>query len=134
MSLDNNDRKALIQYRIEQAEELIEEVDFLIDADKLNTAVNRIYYGAFYMLTALALLNEYETSKHKQLIGWFIKNFIHKKIFAKLHGKFVYEAYNCRNKGDYEPFTVFTKEEVNILFRKMDLFVNTVKRYISTQI
>lgn len=47
MSLDDNDRIALINYRIEKAKKAVEDAWFLIENDKLHLAVNRIYYGSF---------------------------------------------------------------------------------------
>ena len=69
-------KEDLINYRIEQAENTIREIPLLIDNGLNKTAVNRIYYGMFYMLLALALKYEFKTSKHRQLIGWFNKTFI----------------------------------------------------------
>ena len=77
--IKDDDREALIKYRIEQANEAIREVEILMKNDLLKVAVNRIYYGMFYMLTALALKHKFKTSKHQQLIGWFNKNFIKKQ-------------------------------------------------------
>ena len=62
---------------MQQADECVEEVRFLIENKKYKIAVNRIYYGMFYCLLALGLKQQYESSKHSQLIGWFNKNFIH---------------------------------------------------------
>jgi uncharacterized protein (UPF0332 family) len=53
--ISNSDREILIQYRLDQAKQSIGEVSKLIEMDLLNVAVNRIYYGIFYSLTALAL-------------------------------------------------------------------------------
>jgi len=64
--ITENDRESLIEYRLNQAIS-----KFLVDSEKLIIAVNRIYYGMYYALTALALKNKFETSKHGQLIGWF---------------------------------------------------------------
>lgn len=75
MKLNAEDRKELINYRLAQARECIDEVGFQIDNKKYKTAVNRIYYGMFYSLLALGLRYEFETSKHVQLIGWFNKNY-----------------------------------------------------------
>jgi len=69
--ITENDRESLIEYRLNQAIETIELSKFLVDSEKLIIAVNRIYYGMYYALTALALKNKFETSKHGQLIGWF---------------------------------------------------------------
>jgi uncharacterized protein (UPF0332 family) len=67
--IEDNDRDALVRYRLNQAIETIELANFLVQNGKLVIAVNRIYYGMYYALTALALKNSYETSKHSQLIG-----------------------------------------------------------------
>lgn len=77
MTLKDEEREVLIKYRLDQAKETEKVVDLLIANNELSTAVNRIYYGIFYALLALALKNKSETSKHEQLIGWFNKNFIH---------------------------------------------------------
>jgi uncharacterized protein (UPF0332 family) len=76
MTIDKNDREDLIKYRLEQANETISDVQLLIENNRLRSAVNRIYYGIFYSLLALGIANQYEASKHAQLIGWFNKNFI----------------------------------------------------------
>jgi uncharacterized protein (UPF0332 family) len=43
--ISDDDRKALIAYRIQQANETIELAEFLKDAGKFVIAINRIYYG-----------------------------------------------------------------------------------------
>ena len=73
MTIEDEDRINLIKYRLEQAGETIQDVQLLIDNDRLRSAVNRIYYGMFYALLALGLAYQFETSKHAQLIGWFNK-------------------------------------------------------------
>jgi len=69
MSLNEEERNELIDYRLNQAEESVEEVSILLGADKLRAANSRIYYGIFYAVMALALKSEFKTSKHQQLIG-----------------------------------------------------------------
>ena len=53
--IKNEDRKILIEYRIQQAKLTILDVEKLIELKMLKVAVNRIYYGIFYCLNALAL-------------------------------------------------------------------------------
>jgi len=62
------DPKELINYRIRQAKDTVSEVKILIKNNLLKIAVNRIYYGMFYMVLALATKYNYKTSKHQQLI------------------------------------------------------------------
>jgi uncharacterized protein (UPF0332 family) len=71
MTIKDSERKAIIKIKIEKSEKCIDDVAFLIENDKLVLAVNRIYYGIFYAISALALRNSFLTNKHQQLIGWF---------------------------------------------------------------
>ena len=45
MSISEEKRPALIQYRIKQAKETVEEANLLIEHDKFRAAINRIYYA-----------------------------------------------------------------------------------------
>jgi len=61
--INDNDRDTLVGYRLQQALETIELAKFLAENQKFVIAINRIYYGMYYALTALALKNSFETSK-----------------------------------------------------------------------
>jgi uncharacterized protein (UPF0332 family) len=71
MSIEEKDKIELIKYRLDEAKDTIEDVQLLINNDRLRASVNRIYYGMFYTLLALGLKYDFETSKHQELIGWF---------------------------------------------------------------
>jgi len=67
------DKDELIKYRIERAKETIQEAELSLKNKSLHLAQNRIYYSIFYIISALALKNNFSTSKHVQLLGWFNK-------------------------------------------------------------
>lgn len=113
MTIEENDRESLIKYRLEQANETIQDVELLVENNRLRSAINRIYYGMFYALLALGTAHQFETSKHAQLIGWFNKNFIHKGLIDPRYGKIINKAFNRRTKGDYDIFVEF--EEIIVL-------------------
>lgn len=69
----------LIKYRINRAEETLDEVNLAIENGRLHLAANRIYYAAFYIVSALALKRGFKTSKHSQLLSWFNKEFVKKE-------------------------------------------------------
>jgi uncharacterized protein (UPF0332 family) len=131
--INNNDREILIQYRLDQAEQTIGEVSKLIEMKLLNVAVNRIYYGIFYSLTALALKYEFASSKHGQLIGWFNQNFIKTQKIDVKYGKIIRDAFKNRSDGDYAPFITFSKKDVQDMQVDMIDFIERIKSYLSTQ-
>ncbi|MEA2103309.1 MAG: HEPN domain-containing protein [Candidatus Cloacimonadota bacterium] len=134
MSLEEKERQELIKYRIERAKTSVDDVKFLIENDKLILAVNRIYYGVFYILNALALKYKFSTSKHTQLLGWFNKNFVKAGIIEKADGKFVHLAFDKRSKGDYSDFVEFDKNEVNEMYIKMEKFITKITNLINRSI
>ena len=130
MSINEEDRHSLIRYRIKEAEETIEDVRILIANERYRAAVNRIYYGMFYSLLALGISQQFETSKHPQLIGWFNKSFIHQGLIETQYGKYINKAYNNRTKGDYDIYTEFDKESVDEMFSEMQDFISRIKQYL----
>jgi uncharacterized protein (UPF0332 family) len=130
----NNYKKDLIRYRIDRAKEAIEEVKVLIEAKKFNAAVTRIYYGIFYIINALCLIDNFSTSKHSQLIGYFNKEYVKRKLVEPKIGKFLNRAYELRTKSDYGELVNFTKEEVENYFKEMKLFIIAIEKIIDKKI
>lgn len=121
-----------IKYRIEQANQTITEVNILIEKNLLNLAINRIYYGMFYMLLALALKKGFKTSKHNQLIGWFNKEFIKTSKIDKKFGKIINKGFEDRTDGDYGIFVRFEKEKVLMKLSDMKEFIVELESKINS--
>ena len=70
-------RKDVVLFRINRAKETYLEAILLYENQKLNTAVNRLYYACFYAVIALLVKHEISTKTHsgaKQMFGLhFIK-------------------------------------------------------------
>jgi uncharacterized protein (UPF0332 family) len=117
----------LIRYRMEQAHAAIEEVDRLIEIHLLHVAVNRVYYGMFYALSALALTYGFESNRHQQLMGWFNKNFIKTGILEVKYGQIIRSAYKNRAEGDYAAFIEFSDKDVKRMQAEMVDFINRLE-------
>ncbi len=120
----------LIQHRLEKAEGLITEVQFLIDNNHYNTAINRIYYGMFHVLSALELKNNCSSSKHHELLDWFNNEFVAPGKVDKKYGKILNTAYEMRTKVDYDDFAEYSLDEVKTLYNDMKEFINCIKQLI----
>ena len=117
--------------RLNQAKQTTGEVSKLIEADLLSVAVNRIYYGIFYSLTALALRYEYQSSKHFQLMGWFNQNFVKPGLIEVKYGKILRDAFKNRSDGDYAPFILFEKDDVLDMQSDMVDFIGRIESFLS---
>lgn len=130
MSISEDDRQVMIEYRAEQADEAVKEVEILLNNGLLKLAVNRIYYGMFYILSAFALNNRFKTSKHQQLIGWFNKEFIKEKKVSPKYGDIIRRAFSNRSDSDYGVHVKFEKTEVEKMYEEMKDFISTIKGLI----
>ena len=130
MTINEEERSTFIQYRIEKAKKAEDDALFLIENGRLDLAVNRIYYGSFYILSALALTYRFQTVKHQQLIGWFNKKFVKENVVDRKYGQFIHKAYDKRSKGDYADYVTFTKDEVLVMFEEMRDFIKRINTLI----
>ncbi|OGI03286.1 MAG: hypothetical protein A2Y25_05140 [Candidatus Melainabacteria bacterium GWF2_37_15] len=121
----------LIKNLKEKSNAALDDAKLAIDNDRLDTAHNRIYYAIFYIVAALGYKQDFVTSKHAQLLGWFIKNFIKENIFDIEMGEIYKKAYENRMKSDYEFTYKPDKEKVVDLFNKSKKFIITVQDYVS---
>lgn len=74
--------KALVRYRMQQADEALEAAKILLDKSFERQTLNRAYYAMFYAVLALLSTRKMETSKHTGAIALFDKEFIRKGIFT----------------------------------------------------
>ena len=123
-------KSELIKYRVQRADETIKEVESHLSNNFLHTAVNRIYYGIFYVVSALALQYDFRTKNHGQLMGWFNREFIKAKKIDKKYSTIYRWAFNNRQAGDYDDFVIFSKDEVKIQFQEMMEFIQHVKKML----
>jgi uncharacterized protein (UPF0332 family) len=130
MTINEEDRETLTNYRIDKAKKAEDDARFLIDNNKLHLAVNRIYYGAFYILSALALKYQFQTTSHQELIGWFNKEFVKEELIDRKYGRFVHKAYDKRSKADYADYVEFEKEEVLAMFNEMKDFLEKIEELL----
>ncbi len=127
------DKSVLVNYRIKRTDETLDEALLSLTNNKLNLTANRIYYAAFYIFSALAISNDFSTSKHSQLLGWFNKNFVKKGKVPKEFGKIYLNAYELRQEGDYEDLIEFDPIALSEKLKEVTKFVSVVKELIPSK-
>jgi len=127
-------KKELIKYRIKRCDETIEDARISIENNRLHNAENRIYYAIFYVVSALAIKNNFSTSKHWNLLSWFNQNFIKTGSLPKEFSRIYKNSFEKRQEGDYDDFIDFKLEEVKDDFENMILFCNEIKKLLETTI
>lgn len=123
--------RALIKYRLKEAEESIKEVKVLQREGMSNRAImNRLYYAMFYAVLALLQEKQLGTSKHAGVISLFDREFVKKGIFDKELSKTLHRAFELRQKGDYMEDVEITDEDIDEMFSRVIDFVEKVKDWL----
>lgn len=131
-SLDNASRKALVEYRLERAFETLKEADYNAKGGFYNIAVNRLYYAAYYAVSALLIKNNFECSTHAGVKSLFSLHFVKTGIFSIEYAQILNSLFNNRQAGDYEDF-VYCDENLYTQLRPQteDLIV-AISNYVAT--
>ncbi len=128
MTIEKRDRDALIKYKIERAEETIEDAVIMFNSERLNSAVNRIYYACFYSAEAILLTKGLTYSDHGMVIGTFNKEFVKNGILNKEYFKIIHGAFNQRQTSDYGEFIKFNKEDIALSLEQAKEFIKEVNK------
>jgi len=64
ITLTKEQRIAIVQYRMENANNTLKEVESHIQNGFYNTAVNRMYYACYYAASAMLIAKGVETKSH----------------------------------------------------------------------
>lgn len=129
-TLDEQSREALVQYRLERAEETLKEVEILTNEAHYNAAANRLYYACFYAVTALLVANGHSTQSHagaKTLLGL---HFVSKGILSNEYGKTFSRLFEIRHSGDYDDFVYCDKDMIDEYLPKAIDFINAIKNLL----
>ena len=121
----------LVQRALEKADEAILSAEASIRDNFLSTAQNRVYYAIFYTVNALGYFYEFSSSKHSQYLSWFNKKFVYtEKVFEEKLFKIYKEAYENRQKSDYEYMWKPIKEDVISDLNEAKIFIGQIKKHL----
>ena len=132
MSLNSEDRKALIAYRHEKADRALEDAAFLTGAGKYGLAANRLYYALFHAASALLLSKGITTKRHSGLITQVHLHFVKTGILTTEEGALLKVMFNLRHEDDYEDFIDVERTDIEEFAPQVHCLVEKMKGLIET--
>ncbi len=128
-------KKALAQYRLQQAQESLEEARYLFNGDKsLRSVANRLYYAMFYAVLALLIYEPYTSSKHTGVLAYFNKRFVKGEIFPESMGRSLNKAFELRQRGDYREYFELTGDQVEPILTEAAEFIVSIRTYLDKNV
>jgi uncharacterized protein (UPF0332 family) len=132
--MKDSDYTELIEYRLEEAIESLEDAELLLTSKRYRSTVNRLYYAAFYAVVAVLLTKKLQYSKHSAVISFFDKEFIKTGIFPRTYSKTLHHAFFERQQDDYMPFVEFDPNEIEQLGKDVRVLVKGISEHIKTNL
>jgi uncharacterized protein len=117
-------QNAVIQYWYEKAQESLASAKREFEAESLTFAMNRIYYAAFYAVSALLMSHNLSFKKHSGVRAAFHQKFVKSGPIETKWGKFYDRVFEDRQEGDYVVFISFDKAYVKGQLTECALFLD----------
>ncbi len=112
MSLTAEERHDVVAYRIEKANKTLEQVKNIVAFKYWSLIANRLYYAAYYAVSALLVATGHKVKSHEGTTMQFSLHFAKSGIVPKEMGKLYHELFELRLTGDYSDNFDLTEEDV----------------------
>ena len=112
MSLSNEERKAVVEFRIEKALRAYEQAKGIVELKYWETIANRLYYAAYNAVSALLIANGDTTQTHSGVIHLFGLHFIKEGKLPPEMGRLYHKLFTMRQTGDYDDTYGLTEDDV----------------------
>jgi uncharacterized protein len=125
------ERKVYVYGRLKAAYDTLDAAKLLAENKFWNSAVNRLYYAAFYAVNALLFNSEIYAQTHSGVKSQFSLNFVKTGKLDKKFGRLLAELYDWRQKGDYESSVEFDAESVMPLVDRVLEMIEEIEKALS---
>lgn len=122
--------KDLSNHRLQVAEEKLAASKALLDMGFYKDSIGRSYYAIFTATRAVLALRQLDFAKHSAVIACFQKDYIKTGVFDKEYSKIIMNAFQIRNKSDYDDFYIALKSDAQVQYEEAEKFVEQMKKYI----
>jgi len=112
MSLNTEERTAIVEFRLEKAQRAYEQACGVVEKSYWETIANRLYYAAYNAVSALLIAYGYSAQSHSGVIHLFGLHFVKAGIMSKEQGKLYHDLFTMRLTGDYDDTYGLTEDDV----------------------
>lgn len=125
-------RADVVRYWWSKAEESLASTQREVEAGALAYAMNRIYYAAFYAVSAALLDRQTSFKKHSGVRAVFHREFIKNGMLDSNWGKFYDQLFEDRQEGDYVALIEFERDYVLSQLARCHDFLNQLRPLIAS--
>jgi len=126
MSLTAEERKIIVEFRIEKAQRALEQAKGVVELQYWETIANRLYYAAYNAVEAVLIAYGYVARSHDGVIHMFGQHFVKTGLVDVADGKLYHRLFTMRLTGDYDDTYGLTSEDVLPLIEPASELINKV--------
>lgn len=123
-------RAEVVQYWWSKAEDSLDSARRELEAGAYDFTVNRLYYAAFYAVTAALLDRKKSFKKHTGVRSAFHREFIKQGLMDTKWGKLYDQLFEDRGESDYVPLASFEREYVESQLERCAQFLDEIRGQI----
>jgi len=128
--MTDQERKELVEYRINRSKATFDEVHLHVKNELWNTAINRLYYACYYAVIALLISQKIVTQTHAGVRQMFGLHFVKNGLIEKELGKFYSDIFDKRQTGDYDDYVTFSREDVESMMEPAKMLIASIGKII----
>ncbi len=126
MSLNQEEREAIVIYRLEKATKTLEEARCNLPMQFWSLIANRMYYAAYYAVSALLIVNGHTAKTHETILRVFGLHFVKTGVFPTEQGRLYNKLFTLRLTGDYNDHYDLEEQDVLPLFAPTEQLIADV--------
>ncbi len=123
-------KKDIVFYRLNRAKDTLDDAHILAEKSKWNSTINRLYYAAYYAVTALLLKSDIKATTHNGVKSSFSEHYIKTNLISKELGRIYSQLFTWRQKGDYDDLFDFEKDKVLPYFEPVKQLIEAIEKII----
>lgn len=121
-------RTQIIEYWWKKAEESLASAERELEAGAYDFSINRLYYAAFYGVSALLLKKQLSFKKHAGVRAAFHQEITKRGFLENKWGKFYDQLFEDRQECDYIAFVAFDKTYTQEKLQQCKEFLVTLQQ------
>ena len=133
MSLTEEEKKQIVDYRLEKSKKTLEDAKKVIELEMWVTAANRLYYAAYYAVSALLISNNINTKTHDGIIRMFNQHFVYTGKIDRELARQYNSLYTMRLTGDYGDCFDLQENDVLPLVKPAQTFIAKIWEMIESK-
>ena len=126
MSLSYDERNAVVQLRLDRAYQTMEEAKGNTTMKYWHVVANRLYYAAYYAVSALLIANGDTAQTHAGVKVVFGMHFVKTNIVSREINDLYSKLFSLRMTGDYDDTYNLREEDVLPLLEPTEALITTI--------